>query len=83
MNDPISLRKLFRETLAVYPNRRILESLIFKSLSELSMDLLKVSEFSEARNRNRSQGYVESRANADHDEAEWFLTDAGKQKEGL
>jgi len=83
MIDRILLRDRVRTVLAALPaNRRASEQLIFDKLKpdfpDLRADDLRVSiEW------NQGKGWIDYRYNADQERDEWFLSERGRQKEGL
>lgn len=83
MNDIVLLRKKLRAVLALAPTFRQSEQMILDALGGMMPEPVSHAEFAEALNWNHARGLVEYRFNEDADRREWFLTDAGKQKEGL
>jgi hypothetical protein len=83
MNDPVILRKKLREVLAMAPRRRFSEQMLLDALNRLVPEELTVQELKQAIEWNHAHNWIEYRHNEDEGRDEWFLTDAGKQKEGL
>ena len=83
MNDPIVGRKKLREVLAMAPRRRFSEGMLIDALNRLMPEAVTTGELKSWIQWNASRDYIESRHNDDEERDEWFLTDEGKQKEGL
>jgi hypothetical protein len=83
MNDPVILRKKVREILAMAPRRRFSEQMILDSLSQLVPEPVSVPVLLSTLEWNHARNLIEFRFNEDSERNEWFLTDQGKQKEGL
>lgn len=83
MNDPVLLRKKVRAVLALAPARRFSEPMILDAMGGMMPEPVTHEEFKVALEWNHARNLVEYRHNEDLERNEWFLTDAGKQKEGL
>jgi|GEM_PF-2982282 len=83
MNDPVTGRKKVREVLAMAPRRRFSEGMILDGLNRLMPEKVTTQELAAWIEYNHSRGWIEYRHNPDEERDEWFLTDEGKQKEGL
>ena len=84
MNNPHIGKKNLRAVLAMAPTRRFTEAMILQGLEATMPDMVQPEEFAAWLEWNHAQGFVEYRTNPDFgNRREWFLTDAGKQKEGL
>lgn len=83
MNDPIQLRKKLREILAMAPRRRFDERMLTDALNQWMPERVELDELRVAIEWNHARGFIEYRRNDDTERDEWFLTDEGKQKEGL
>jgi hemerythrin superfamily protein len=83
MTDPIELRKRIRLILSALPEgRRASEDLLF-SKSKSDFPDLRLDELRHAIEWNQARGFVDYRRNHDEERDEWFLTERGRQKEGL
>ncbi len=65
------------------PTRRFSEGMIQDAINMLVPEPVSVPELKKAIEWNHSRNLIETRFNEDTDRHEWFLTDDGKQKEGL
>ena len=83
MNDPVLLRKKVRVVLALAPTRRFSEPMILDAMSGMMPEPVSFEEMKKAIEWNHSRNLIEYRHNEDLERNEWFLTDAGKQREGL
>ncbi len=84
MNDPITGKKKIREILAMAPRSRFTERMILDALNLMMPQEATTAELAEWIEFNHSRGWIEYRKNPDAgNREEWFLTDDGKQKEGL
>ena len=84
MNDPIVLRKLIREALAMRPRYEFTERQHFEVVRRKCIgEHLDLEEFLQAREWNHERNLIEFRRNDDLDEDVWQLTTAGKAQEGV
>ncbi|HMJ06370.1 MAG TPA: hypothetical protein VK474_08975 [Chthoniobacterales bacterium] len=83
MNDPVLVRRKLREVLAMALRRRFSEEMLLDALNRLLPDKTSVAELRTALEWNHARGWIEYRHNEEEERDEWFLTDAGKQKQGL
>jgi hypothetical protein len=85
MNDPILVRRQLRTILSALPVNRqqVSEEFLVEQLSRFFPSKATVNELRNALEWNQSRGFIDYRHNTDEDRVEWFLTDAGKHKEGL
>ena len=72
-----------REVLALAPTRRFSERMILDALGGMMPEPVTYEELRKSIEWNHSRNFIEYRFNGDMERNEWFLTDAGKQKEGL
>lgn len=83
MNAPALVRQKLREVLSMAPTRRFSEGMLLDALNRLLPEKVSTEALSDAINWNHARGFIEYRHNDEEERNEWFLTDAGKQKEGL
>lgn len=80
-----ALNKSIRVLLSSLPKRypAASEEYMLAKLAEFYPGGLTRPELADACNWNYAKGYIDWRKNADTEATEWFLTDAGKIKEGV
>lgn len=83
MTDPVTLRRYLREVLSLRTARKFTERQLFDGCRKLAGEALQVDELRAAIEWNQSRNYVDYQHDDDLSEDVYFLTEAGRKKEGL
>ena len=85
MNDPLLMRKQLRVVMSALPpgHQRVTEEFLVAQLNRFFPETILVTELLVALQWNQGKGFVDYHFNSDSERNEWFLTESGRQKEGL